>query len=145
MIQHGFGVMFVIMMISSLLSTMNVYVDKLSDMRLTKNDFYMALLMSGWMTLFTGVYYKIIYQIFLGGLLISISLFLIRNQSLIDNKEYLSSMIPHHSMALHLTKRQLDDNIELPYLFRILTAGIIETQEKEIQIMKFLENQYSNL
>jgi hypothetical protein len=44
-------------------------------------------------------------------------------------------------MALHLTKKQLDENIELPYLFRLLTAGIIQIQEKEIEIMKFLENQ----
>ena len=140
--HHEFGVMFIIMMISALLSTMNVYVDKLSDMRLTKNDFYMALLMSGWMTIFMGAYYRIIYQIFLGGFIIAISLYFIRNQTLIDNKEYLSSMIPHHSMALHLTRKQLEENIELPYLFRTLTAGIIETQEKEIQIMKYLENQF---
>jgi hypothetical protein len=134
------SIMFIIMMISALLSTMNIYVDKISDMRLTMNDFYMALLMSGWMTLFMGIYYKSILYIFIGGFIVTLSLYLIRNQVLITNKEYLRSMIPHHSMALHLTRQQLEENIELPILFRILTAGIIETQEKEIQIMKYLES-----
>jgi len=138
---HSIGVMFIIMMISALLSTMNVYVDKIGDMRLTINDFYMALLMCGWMILFMGIYYHTISYIFIGGFLVVLSLFFIRNQVFITNKEYLSSMIPHHSMALHLTKQQLSENIELPILFRALTAGIIETQEKEIEIMKFLENQ----
>ena len=142
--HHQVGVMFIIMMISALLSTMNIYVDKLSDMRFTINDIYMALLMSGWMTLFMGIYYKIILYIFIGAFLVTASLFLIRKQVLITNKEYLRSMIPHHSMALHLTKQQLDQNIDLPILFRVLTAGIIETQEKEIQIMKILENQLNN-
>lgn len=136
--------MFIIMMISALLSTMNVYVDKISDMRLTLNDFYMALLMSGWMTVFMGIYYQNALYIFIGSFLVVLSLFFIRNQVFINNQSYLSSMIPHHSMALHLTRQQLSENIELPILFRTLTAGIIEAQEKEIQIMKLLEKQFSN-
>lgn len=143
--QHSqMSVMFIIMMISALLSTMNIYVDKISDMRLTINDIYMALLMSGWMTLFMGMYYQNVLYMFIGGFIVSLSLFFIRNQVLISNKQYLSSMIPHHSMALHLTKKQLDENIELPLLFRTLTAGIIEAQEKEIQIMKYLEDKLNN-
>ena len=44
--------MFAIMFVSGLLSTMNVWVDKVEDMRFSANDLYMILLMSGWMLFF---------------------------------------------------------------------------------------------
>ena len=51
-------VMFIIMIFSGLLSTMNIYADKLSDIRLSLNDLYMTLLMTGWMFAFMGIFYK---------------------------------------------------------------------------------------
>ena len=50
--------MFFIMILSGLLSTMNVWVDKLDDIRFSINDAYMVLLMTGWMFLFMGLFYK---------------------------------------------------------------------------------------
>ena len=47
--------MFFIMMASGLLSTMNVWVDKIDDIRFSLNDVYMTLLMTGWMFFFMGV------------------------------------------------------------------------------------------
>ena len=44
-----YGVMFIIMIVSGLLSTMNVWVDKIEDIRFSLNDLYMTLLMTGWM------------------------------------------------------------------------------------------------
>ena len=37
---------------------MNVWADKLDDMRFSLNDVYMILLMTGWMLLFMGIYYN---------------------------------------------------------------------------------------
>jgi len=50
--------MFFIMILSGLLSTMNVWVDKIDDIRFSINDVYMTLLMTGWMFLFTGLIYQ---------------------------------------------------------------------------------------
>ena len=50
--------MFCIMILSGLLSTMNVYVDKIDDIRWSLNDIYMTLLMTGWMITFMSIYYK---------------------------------------------------------------------------------------
>ena len=46
---HNNWVMFVIMILSGLLSTMNLWIDKWSDIRWSLNDVYMALAMTGWM------------------------------------------------------------------------------------------------
>ena len=50
--------MFFIMILSGLLSTMNIWVDKLDDVRISVNDAYMTLLMTGWMFLFMGLVYQ---------------------------------------------------------------------------------------
>ena len=44
-INH-YTVMFFVMILSGLLSTMNIWVDKIDDIRLSINDFYMSLLMT---------------------------------------------------------------------------------------------------
>jgi hypothetical protein len=46
------------MLLSGLLSTMNVWVDKVDDIRFSINDAYMTLLMTGWMFLFMGLIYQ---------------------------------------------------------------------------------------
>ena len=40
-------VMFFIMLVAGVLSTMNVWADKIDDIRLSLNDLYMILLMNG--------------------------------------------------------------------------------------------------
>ena len=50
-------IMLIIMFIAGLLSSMNVWVDKLSDMRFHLNDVYMSLLMCGWSLILMGIYY----------------------------------------------------------------------------------------
>ena len=56
--DNHYTIMFVIMILSGLLSTMNVWVDKIDDIRFSINDVYMILLMTGWMFLFMGLIYK---------------------------------------------------------------------------------------
>ena len=66
--------------------------------------------------------------------LILISLYAIRTQLFIDKRQYLLGMIPHHSMAVHMSRKLIEkegDNV----LYR-LPQKIIETQQAEIKFFK---------
>jgi hypothetical protein len=132
--------MMTIMFIAGLLSSMNVWVDKISDVRLHLNDIYMSLLMCGWSLVFMGIYY-INLNIFLFGLLFTgIMIYFIRNQIFIDEREYVDGMIPHHSMAVlmskKLLKKDLDGEIKLSKNIKTLSNHIINSQDYEIEFMK---------
>ena len=96
------------------------------------NDVYMALVMTGWMFLFMGILYRDFGIIIIGGLLVLINIWCIRNQFFINETQYKLGMIPHHSMAIHMSKKLLgkENNIE-----RFL-KNLITTQEDEIEFMK---------
>ena len=133
-VQHNnhYTIMFFIMILSGLLSTMNVWVDKLDDIRFSINDAYMTLLMTGWMFLFMGLIYQEISVFFIGLSLIIINIWCIRNQFLIDETQYKLGMIPHHSMAVHMSKKLLEkENTISPFL-----QNIIKSQENEILFLK---------
>lgn len=123
--------MIIIMILSSLLSTMNIWVDKLDHMRLSLNDLYMTMLMTGWMLFFMGIYYGEVTNITIGISLVITSIYLIRTQSFIGERQYLSGMIPHHSMAIHMSKKLLEKGSLEPLL-----KNIVDTQNKEIEYMK---------
>ncbi len=106
--KNQYPIMFIIMVISGLLSTMNVYADKIDDIRFSINDLYMTLLMTGWMSLFSGIIYKQTHVILIGLLLIIVNIWCIRNQYLINESQYKLGMIPHHSMAIHISKKLLE-------------------------------------
>jgi phosphatidylserine synthase len=80
---NHYVVMFFIMLLSGLLSTMNVWVDKVDDIRFSINDAYMTLLMTGWMFLFMGLFYQEITVLCIGLLLIIFNIWSIRTQFLI--------------------------------------------------------------
>lgn len=125
--------MFCIMILSGLLSTMNVWVDKWDDIRFSINDIYMTLLMTGWMFLFMGLYYREIFILFFGLFLVVVNLWCIRTQFMVTNQQYMSGMIPHHSMAIHMSKQLIQNQTAIPYKF---ISNIIKTQEEEIEYMK---------
>jgi hypothetical protein len=131
-------VMFVIMLFSGLLTTMNIYTDKLSDIRLSLNDLYMTLVMTGWMFLFMGIFYKEVKAFLFGILLIGLNMFAIRTQFMITEKQYLLGMIPHHSMAVHMTKKLIDKGISNTSNTKLkpFLDNIINTQNNEIEFMK---------
>jgi len=129
-------VMFIVMLLSGLLSTMNIWVDSIYDIRLSFNDIYMVLLMTGWMFLFMGIYYVDIRQIIGGLLLVIVILICIRTQFLISEKQYITSMIPHHSMAVLMSKKLLKNNNKLSVETYEFVNNIINTQEQEINFMK---------
>lgn len=62
------------------------------------------------------------------------SLWLVRSQKTIDDTNWMSAMIPHHSIAIMTSKRA---NIEDPRV-KELSEDIIEAQEREIKEMKEL-------
>ena len=129
---NHYVIMFFIMILSGVLSTMNVWVDKVDDIRFSINDAYMTLLMTGWMFLFMGLIYQEISVFFIGLSLIICNIWCIRNQFLITERQYKLGMIPHHSMAVHMSKKLLEkENNISPFV-----KNIIKTQEDEILILK---------
>ena len=130
--NHHYVIMFFIMVLSGLLSTMNVWVDKVDDIRFSINDAYMTLLMTGWMFLFMGLNYKETSVFFVGLLLTLVNIWCIRNQFLVTETQYKLGMIPHHSMAVHMSRKLLEKENDMPQF----VENIIKTQEDEITIFK---------
>ncbi len=62
------------------------------------------------------------------------SLWLVRSQTTIDDVDYMSAMIPHHSIAIMTSERA---NITDPRV-RKLADEILTAQQKEIAEMKYL-------
>ena len=129
---NHYVIMFFIMIVSGLLSTMNVWVDNVDDIRFSMNDVYMILLMTGWMFLFMGLIYKEINVFFIGLSLTIFNIWCIRTQFLITEKQYKLGMIPHHSMAVHMSKKLLETENNISSF----AENIIKTQENEVLILK---------
>jgi uncharacterized protein YdcH (DUF465 family) len=129
-------IMLIIMFISGLLSSMNNWVDKLSDVQFHLNDIYMSLLMCGWSLILMGIYYIHYKLLVIGIVLTFIIMYCIRTQLFIDKTHYLKGMIPHHSMAVLMSKRLLEKNLSLEPEIKQLATNIISSQETEINLMK---------
>lgn len=129
-------VMFLIMILSGLLSTMNVWVDKYNDIRFSLNDLFMILLMTGWMFFFMGIVYHEMGIFLFGATLVIINIYCIRTQFLITETQYKLGMIPHHSMAILMSKRLMQKKNNIHHFLQ----NIINTQEEEISFMKKIDN-----
>ena len=92
----------------------------------------MIFLMNGWMFFFMGIIYQHLYVFIFGLLLVIINIYLIRTQTFVTENQYKLGMIPHHSMAVLMSKRLLKkkNNIQ-PFL-----KNLINTQESEINFLK---------
>lgn len=130
--NYHYTIMFFIMILSGLLSTMNVWVDKYDDMRFSMNDVYMIMLMTGWMFFFMGLVYQQMTAFIMGILLVSMNVYFIRTQFLISETQYKLGMIPHHSMAIHMSKKLLEKENNMENFLK----NIITTQENEILVLK---------
>lgn len=135
----NFGIMILIMILSGLLSIMSIWSDKLSDIRLSINDIFMVSLMTGWMILFMSIFYKNFIYFIVGIAIVTISYISIRKQFFVSEQQYIKGMIPHHSMAIHMSKKLKDKGISNSDL-QELVEDIILNQEDEIKILKRLEN-----
>lgn len=121
-----------IMALSAILSAMYIWVDKMSDVRISLNDIFMVLLMIGWMLLFSG-------NILAGLPIVLIAIYMIREQTFVTEKQFIRGMIPHHSMAILMSKKLLENRRQISPELRQLALNIIKTQSDEIAILKHLE------
>ena len=133
----------VMVIIGMFFNPMNILAFRFSDLYLSLTLFYGGLLMAS--NMIWG--HEIIHYLSMGhfnmfifcagiSLSISISLLLLRQQLLVDDKQWLMRMIPHHSTAL-TTTHKIYDRTNNPKI-KALAKEIIDTQEREIQLMKSL-------
>ena len=136
MIFGSFVIQFVIM--SALMT------NQISNIRSSVGKFYISIIMASLM----GFLEVLMYDYHMGsvstmyylslGLVISIFVYLYRNQSYIYDNDYLNEMIEHHSMAL-LTSESILEKTESERVKR-LAENIISTQLVEIKYMNNLLN-----
>ena len=123
------------------LNGMNILAYRFSDLYISQTLFYGGLLMASNMIwaheivhyLSMGHFNMLVFSV---GIILSIgvSILLLRQQLLVDDKQWLRRMISHHSTAL-TTSHKIYNKTSNPKLKK-LTKEIIDTQEKEIQLMK---------
>ena len=104
------------------------------------NTFYMALMMATPMVVLMLLFMRsmytnarlnaVLYAAF--ALVFALSFYAMREQSLIGDRQFLRSMIPHHSGAILMCERAAIEDAEI----RSLCAGIVEGQRAEIEQMK---------
>jgi len=136
-------IMFMVMIIIGMLfNPMNILAYRFTDLYLSLTLFYGGLLMASNMVwaheivhyLSMGHFNMLFFSI---GIVLSISIaILLRQQLLVDDKQWLKRMIPHHSTAL-TTTHKIYNRTDNPKIKK-LAKEIIDTQEKEIQLMKSL-------
>ncbi len=135
--MHSTILMFGMSVVAALLSSMSFWADKWSDMRLSLNDWYMAFLMTGWMFLFEGIISKASGWFMFGIGLIFFSLVCIRGQVFVSKEQYIAGMIPHHSMAVKMSKELIQKYG--PDVLQRLPQSIINSQVSEILLLKAME------
>ena len=136
--------MFIVMIIVGVLfNSMNILAYRFNYLYFALTLFYCGLLMSSNMICaydivhyFSMGHFNIYLFIFGIILSISISLLLLRQQFEVTDKEWLKRMISHHSTAL-TTSHKIKDRTKNERIKK-LAREIIETQEKEITLMKSL-------
>jgi hypothetical protein len=134
--------MFIVMVIIGMLfNPMNILAYRFSDLYISQTLFYGGLLMASNMIWAHEIVHYLsmghfnIFVFSIGIILsISISIFLLRQQLLVDDKQWLKRMISHHSTAL--TTSHKIHNKTSNFKIKNLAKEIIDTQEKEIQLMK---------
>lgn len=97
----------------------------------------MAFLMTGWMFLLEGFLMNHLLYVSLGAFLVIVSIYCIRTQFGVTTKQYIQGMIPHHSMAVHMSQQYLQRDIQDDSISE-LSKSIIKSQEKEINEMSAL-------
>ena len=129
--------MFVMMVLSGALSSMWVWSERWSDVRFSLNDAYMIAMMTGWMFLMMGLWYKAFDYFVFGATLIAVGYILVRTQWFVSEQQFVKGMIPHHSMAVHMSNR-LMKRTQNPELSALI-GNVVQTQEAEITMLKQIE------
>tara|TARA_B110000211_G_scaffold234963_1_gene307835 strand:- start:6128 stop:6571 length:444 start_codon:yes stop_codon:yes gene_type:complete len=134
-------IMFSAMVIMGILfNPMNILAYRFSDLYISQTLFYGGVLMaSNMMWAHEIVHYLSMGHfnmfVFSAGIILSISVsILLRQQLFVDDTQWLRRMISHHSTALTTTHKIYNKTSNLK--LKKLAKEIIDTQEKEIQLMK---------
>ncbi|NHK28257.1 DUF305 domain-containing protein [Parvularcula flava] len=114
----------------------------LEHVRWSETRFYMTFVMGAAMAIvmlsfMLGMYAdkKINLGIFGGSVVVLVAaLYLVRSQVIVEDRSYMSAMIPHHSIAIMTSERANIDDVRV----RELADGIIEAQRREIKEMEWL-------
>ena len=138
--MNHYVAMFLFMLFAGLLSTMNLWANQWDDIRWSVNDLYMILVMTGWMFFFMGIHDRRASVVLVGLGMVIIGMIAIRTQFLVDTKQYIMGMIPHHSMAVQMSRRLQEKASQGsqdtdPAMTEFLQQ-LIQTQEEEIRWMK---------
>ena len=134
-------IMFIVMVIIGMLfNPMNILAYRFSDLYISQTLFYGGLLMASNMIWAHEIVHYLSMEhfnmlVFSVGIILSISVsILLRQQLLIDDKQWLRRMISHHSTALMTSHKIYNKTSNLK--LKKLAKQIIDTQEKEIKLMK---------
>jgi hypothetical protein len=135
-------IMFIIMVIMGMLfNPMNILAYRISDIYSSLTLFYGGLLMASNMIWAHEIVHYLSMghfnsNVFCTGIILSVfvSKFLLRDQMVVDDKQWLRRMIGHHSTAL-TTSHKIYKRTKNPKVKK-LAKDIIDTQEKEMQIMR---------
>ena len=130
-----------------LFNPMNILAYRLNDIYLSYTLIYGGLVMASNMIwaheivhFFTMNHFN--HKLFYLGLVLSItfSIFLLRDQFMVDDKQWLRRMIGHHSTAITTSKKLLMNKkiLEKNSIIYNLAKSIIYNQELEIKFMKTL-------
>ncbi|GAB3787792.1 DUF305 domain-containing protein [Spirosoma horti] len=131
------AVSFVVMHLTMYLNT-----EKVDHLYLSTNRLYMTTLMITVMAVVMLLFMRSMYQdqrtnmFIIGGsvALFVAALFCVRHQVFIDDKRFMQSMIPHHSIAILVSKNA---DLKDPEVKK-LAQDIIKAQEREIAQMKHI-------
>ncbi len=123
---------------------MFVMVDRFSHIYNNLNTLYMAVMMVAPMAFLMPLMMKemypdkkknlIVYAVSIAVLVVFY--FFVREQTLIGDKQFLRSMIPHHSGAILMCEEAVIEDAEI----KTLCANIIEGQKKEVEQMEGILN-----
>ena len=135
-------IMFIVMVIIGIFfNPMNILAYRFSDLYISQTLFYGGLLMGSNMIWAHEIVHYLSMKhfntyVFSIGIILSIgvSILLLRQQLLVDDKQWLRRMISHHSTAL-TTSHKIYNKTYNPKI-KELAKEIIDTQEKEIKLMK---------
>ena len=141
LLKHQLIQFIVMVLVGILFNPMNVLAFRFNDLYLSITLFYGGLLMASNMIWAHEIVHYLSmghfnFNLFLLGVSLSffISIFLLRKQLFIRDNQWLKRMISHHSTALTtsniIKKRTTNKDIQK------LSQEIIDTQEKEITLMK---------
>jgi len=134
--NHNNLIMIIASLLAGIFASINLMVYRKSDIRFSLNEIYMVLFMTTLMFFFYDllVNLKLTLTSIILGITAIVLFLLIRNQILINDCQYLSGMIPHHSMAIQMSdyiiNKTTDRNIKK------FAENIKRTQLQEIKWIK---------